>query len=91
MKKGGKNAEKGDIIFGGSNGDMFLLRIAGIRSFTHIHESNPIFWEETRLKKEKSHVMVTLKGKFKIETGDKLIMLLLVDITYLGIEVRRWL
>ena len=35
--------------------------------------------------------MVTFKGKFKIETGDKLNMLILVDITYSGIEVRIWL
>ena len=83
--------EKGDIMFGGSHGDMFLLRIAGRRSFTHIHESNTIFWDKTRLKKEKYHVVVTLKGRFKIENGDKWNMLLLVDIKYSGIEVRRWL
>ena len=75
-------------MFGGSRGDRFLMRITERRSFTHIHESNPIFWEETRPKKEKSHVMVTLKGRFKIETGDKWNMRLLVDITYSGIEVR---
>ena len=91
MKRGGKNPEKGDIIFGGSRGDMFLIRITGRRSFTHIHESNTIFWDETRLKREKSHAMVTLKGRFKIETGDKWNMLLLVDIKYSGIEVRIWL
>ena len=39
----------------------------------------------------KSHVMVTLKGWFKGETGDKWHMLLLVDIMYSVIEVRRWL
>ena len=44
-----------------------------------------------RLKKEKSHVMVTLEGRFKVETGDKWNMLLLVDIKYSVIEVRRWL
>ena len=44
-------------------------------------------WEEERLKKEKSHVMVTFKGRFNGETGDKWHMLLLVDITYSGIEV----
>ena len=40
MKNGGKNPEKGDIIFGGSRGNMFLIRITGRRSFTHIHERN---------------------------------------------------
>ena len=47
MKNGGENSEKGDIMFGGSRGDRFLMRIAGRRSFTHIHESNPLFWEDT--------------------------------------------
>ena len=48
-------------------------------------------WEQTRLKKDKSHVMVTLKGGFKGETGDKWHMLLLVDIKYSVIKVIRWL
>ena len=48
-------------------------------------------WEDKRLKKEKSHVMVTLKGRFKGETGDKWHMLLLVDIMYSVIEVILWL
>ena len=43
------------------------------------------------MKKEKSHVMVTFKGRFKGETGDKWHMLLLVNINYSGIEVIRWL
>ena len=43
-------------------------------------------WEETRLKKEKSHLMVTLKGQFKGETGEKWNMLILVNIKYSGIE-----
>ena len=43
MKKGGKNSEKGDIMFGGSCGNRFLMRITGRRIFTHIHESNPNF------------------------------------------------
>ena len=48
-------------------------------------------WEETRLKKEISHVMVTSKGWFKGETGDKWHILLSVDIKYLVLEVIRWL
>ena len=48
-------------------------------------------WEQTRLKKEKSHVMVTLKGGFKGENGDKWHMLLLVDIQYSVIKVIIWL
>ena len=78
-------------MFEGIRGDSFLQRIAERRRFPHIHESNNRFWEETRLKKEKSHVMVTFKGRFKGETGDKWHMLLLVDIMYSVIEVRRWL
>ena len=35
--------------------------------------------------------MVTLKGRFKGETGDKCYMLLLVYIKYSVIEVRIWL
>ena len=41
MKKGGKNPEKGDIMFGASCGDRFLQSITGRRSFPHIHVSNP--------------------------------------------------
>ena len=48
-------------------------------------------WEETRLKKEISHVMVTMKGQFKGETGDKWHIILSVDIKYLVLEVIRWL
>ena len=82
MKRGGKNSEKGYIMFGGSCGYRFMQRIVGRRRFPHIHESNPKNWEETRLEKEKSHVMVTLKGRFKGVNGDKWHMLLLVDIKY---------
>ena len=77
-------------MFGGSCGDRFLLRIVGRRSFTNIYESNPIFWEYTGVKKEKSHVMVTLKGWFKIETGYKWNILALLYITDSGIKVSRW-
>ena len=45
-------------------------------------------WEETRLKKEISHVVLTMKGQFKGETGDKWHILLSVDIKYSVIEVR---
>ena len=48
------------------------------------------FWEETRKKKDLSHIMVTLKGRFKGETGEKLHMFPLVEITELVIEVRKW-
>ena len=48
------------------------------------------FWKETMLKKEQSRVIVTLKGRFKGETGEKWHMMPLVDITYPGIKVRRW-
>ena len=48
------------------------------------------FWEEIRLRKEQSHIMKTLKGRFKGEIWEKWHILPLVDITDLGIEVRRW-
>ena len=63
----------------------------GRRRFIHIHEINPKIWEEMRLKKIKSHVVVTFKGRFKGETGYKWHMLLLVNINYSIIEVIRWL
>ena len=44
-------------------------------------------WEQKRLKKEKYHIMVTLKRGFKGETGNKWHMLLLVDIQYSLIKV----
>ena len=91
MEKGDENSENGDNMFGGSRGDRFLQRISVRRRFTHIHQKKPKNWEETRLKQIKSHIMVSLKGRFKGETGDKWHMLLIVDIKYSGIEVRRWL
>ena len=48
------------------------------------------FWEETKMKKEKSDFMVTLKGLFKGETGEKWHMLTLLYITDSGIKVSRW-
>ena len=48
------------------------------------------FWEETRLRRNKSHVMVTLKGRFKVVTGKKWHMMPLVDVTDSGIETRKW-
>ena len=56
------------------------------RSFPHIHEK----WDDARLKKEKSHVMVTLKGRFQGENKDQCHMLLSVGITYSGIKERGW-
>ena len=43
------------------------------------------------MKKEKSHVMVNLKGRSKGEPGDIWHMILLVDIKYPVIEVIKWL
>ena len=48
------------------------------------------FWEESRLRRNQYHVMVTLKGRFKGETGGGLHMLPLVDVTCSGIEIRKW-
>ena len=60
-------------FFGGLQGEeVFLTSMKGIIKF----------WEETEMKKGKSHVMVTLKGRFKGETGEKWNMLPLLYITY---------
>ena len=42
-----------------------------------------------RKKKDCSHIVVTLKGRFKGETGEKWHMLPLVDIMESGIEVMK--
>ena len=76
-EKGGKLLERGDIMIGGIRGDMVLQNIAGRRSFTHT---------ETRLKKEQSHLIVTLKG----ETRENWHMLTSVNITDSRIKVRGW-
>ena len=78
-------------MFGGRRGDRFLQRIMGRRIFTHIHERNPKSLGGDESEERKSHVMVTFKGRFKGETGDKWHMLLLVDIMYSVIEVILWL
>ena len=60
--------------------EVFLESLKGVLKFL----------EYTRLKREQSHIMVTFKGSFKVETGNKWHMLPLVYITDSGIEVRRW-
>ena len=45
-------------------------------------------WEETRLIRIQSRVMVIIKVIFKVETGGKWHMIPLVDITDSGIEIR---
>ena len=47
-------------------------------------------WEETRKKKECSHIVVILKGQFKGETEERWHMFTLVDITESGTVVRKW-
>ena len=48
------------------------------------------FWEETLKKKDLSQIMVTLKGRFKGDTGEKCHMLTLPDTTKSVIGVRKW-
>ena len=48
------------------------------------------FWEEARQRRDHSHVMITLKGSFKGETGGRCHMLPLVDVTDSGIEIIKW-
>ena len=83
--------EKGDIMFSGSRGNMFLQRIVGRRIFLKSTKGILKLSGGEQAEERKSHVMVTLKGWFKGETGDKWHMLLLVDIMYSVIEVRIWL
>ena len=48
------------------------------------------FWEETRKKKDLSHVIVTLKGRFKGRNGQKWHILTILDTTESVIVVRKW-
>ena len=66
-------------FFGGLRGDRLFL--ASLKLMM-------TFWEWMRMKKSQSHIMVDLKGRFKVETEDKFHILPLVYITYSGIEVR---
>ena len=91
VKRGGQIRKREILCLAASVVIVLMQKIVGRRSFPHIHERNPKNWEDTRLKKENPHVMITLKGRFKGETGDKWHMLLLVYITYSVIKVRRWL
>ena len=65
---------------GGLRGEEFLL--ASLEGMLK-------FWEETRIMRNQYHIMVTLRGRFKGETGGKWHMLPLVDVTGLGIEISR--
>ena len=47
-------------------------------------------WGKTRLTRNKSHIMVTMKGRFKVEKGEKWNMLHLADMKGLGIKIRKW-
>ena len=49
-----------------------------------------LFWEETSLRRDPSHVMVTLKGVFKVDMGEKFLMMPLVGIINSGIDISKW-
>ena len=66
---------------GGLRGEEFFL--ASLEGMLN-------FWEETRLSRNQSRVMVTLKGRFEGETGVKWHMIPLVDVKCSGIEIRKW-
>ena len=59
---------------------MFLASLEGMLKL----------WEEPRLRKNQSHVMVTMKGRPKGETGENCHMMPLVVVIGLGIEIRKW-
>ena len=59
--------------------EVFLTSLKGVLKL----------WEETRNKKDLSHIMVTLKGQFKGKAGEKWHILLLVDTTESRIEVMK--
>ena len=66
---------------GGLRGEKgFLTRLKGILKFL----------EDNMFKKGKPHVMVTLQGRFKWETGENWHMVPLLDGTNSGIEVMIW-
>ena len=49
------------------------------------------FWEEIRLRRNQSRVMVTLKGRSRGEMGGNWHILPLVDVIGSRIEIRKWL
>ena len=59
--------------------EVFLTSLKGVLKL----------WEETRNKKDLSHIMVTLKGQFKGKAGEKWHILLLVDTAESRIEVMK--
>ena len=68
-------------FWGGLRGDkVSLVSLEGMLNF----------WEETRKRRNISHIMVTLRGRFKGETSEKGHVLPLVDVTISGIEIRKW-
>ena len=42
------------------------------------------------IRRNQSHIMVTLKGIFKGETGEKWHMMPLVDVAVSGTDIRKW-
>ena len=68
-------------LYGGLLGEeVFMTSLKGMLKF----------WEEKRNNKDLSHIIVTLKGRFKGKNGEYWHMLPLVDTTELGIEVMKW-
>ena len=61
--------------------ELFLMSLKGMLKLR----------EETKKKKYLSRIMVTLKGRFEGDTGEKWHMLPLVDTTESVIEVSKWL
>ena len=65
----------GKVFGGGMRGEeVFITLLEGMFKF----------WAETSPRRDQSHVMVTLMGRFKGYVGEKGHIMLLVDTTYLG-------
>ena len=90
VDEGGLNEEKGDTLFGFCYGYRILWRFVGRGIISDISEGNAQILGGNENKKYLLHIMVTLKGKLKGETGEKWHMLPLVDTMESEIEVEKW-
>ena len=78
--RGGKEqTQRGSSTFSSSIGNRFWWRVEGRGNFTCLYGRNAKVWEETRHRRDKYHVMIILRVRFKGETGEKWSMLPLMN------------
>ena len=70
--------------------DRFRCWFAWGGSTTHSVEGLSTFWEETDQDPD-PYIMITLRGRFKAETGDRWHCLPILDINNSGIPYRMWI